>query len=267
MFPHVRTWSICISSALLFAAAACAAPGMSTENTTALLQRAVDGDWRSAENKDRDRYRHPVGTLQFFGIEQDMTVIELAPGGGWYTEILAPFLSDNGHLIEAGSPKFEQKIKANPAVFGHIVKVIPFAPPLNAALGAPNSADMVLTFRSTHDWLNDSPATLEAVFKAVFDVLKPGGTFGVVEHRAKPFADAVQSSNQLHRIPEDYMITLGLRTGFRLRGVSEINANPQDSESVNVHRLPPDLVGPKGEHARMKAIGESDRMTLRFEKP
>ncbi|MHB8478487.1 MAG: class I SAM-dependent methyltransferase [Steroidobacteraceae bacterium] len=252
---------------MLFAATACAAPGVSTENTASLLQKAVDGDWRSAENKNRDRYRHPVGTLQFFGIEPDMTVIELAPGGGWYTEILAPFLSDNGHLIEAGSPKFEQKIKANPAVLGHIVKVIPFAPPLNVALGASNSADMVLTFRSAHDWLNDNPAALDAVFKAVFDVLKPGGTFGVVEHRAKPFADAVESSKQLHRIPEDYMITLGLRSGFRLQGVSEINANPQDSESVNVHRLLPDLAGEKSERASMKAIGESDRMTLRFEKP
>ena len=267
MFRHVRTWGIWLPGTLLFAAAACAAPSLSTENTTALLQRAVNGDGRSAEHRERDRYRHPVGTLQFFGIQQDMTVIELAPGGGSYTEILAPFLYENGHLIEAGPPKFEQKIKANPAVFGHIVKVIPFAPPLNVALGAPNSADMVLTFRSAHDWLNDSPVTLDAVFKAVFDVLKPGGTFGVVEHRAKPFADAVQSSKQLHRIPEDYLIALGLQTGFRLQGVSEINANPQDSESVNVHRLPPDLVGPKSEHARMKAIGESDRMTLRFEKP
>jgi predicted methyltransferase len=196
-----------------------------------------------------------------------MTVIELAPGGGWYTEILAPFLNESGHLIEAASPKFEQKIQANPAVFGHIVKVIPFSPPLKAALGEANSTDMVLTFRSAHDWLNDSPATLNAVFKAAFDVLKPGGTFGVVEHRAKPFADAVQSSKLLHRIPEDYLIALGLDAGFRLHGVSEINANPQDPETVNVHRLRPDLVGPKSERARMEAIGESDRMTLRFEKP
>ena len=267
MLPPVRTWGIWLSSTLLFAAAAGAAPSVSTEDTTAQLQRAVDGDWRSAEHRERDHYRHPVGTLQFFGIQPDMTVIELAPGGGWYTEILAPYLSENGHLIEAGPPKFEEKIKANPAVFGHILKVIPFKPPLNVALGEPNSADMVLTFRSTHDWLNDSPATLDAVFKAVFDVLKPGGTFGIVEHRAKPFADAVESSKQLHRIPEDYLIALGLQAGFRLQGVSEINANPLDSEGVNVHRLPPDLVGPKSEHASMKAIGESDRMTLRFEKP
>jgi len=266
MLPHVRIWTIWLSSTLLFAAAAGAAPSASTGDTAAQLQKAVDGDWRSPEHRERDRYRHPVQTLQFFGIQTNMTVIELAPGGGWYTEILAPFLAAKGHLIEA-SLTFEQKIKDNPAVFGHIVKVIPFKPPLNVALGAPNSADMVLTFRSTHDWLNDSPATLDAVFKAVFDVLKPGGTFGVVEHRAKPFADAVESSKQLHRIPEDYLIALGLKTRFRLQGVSEINANPQDSESVNVHRLLPDLVGPESEHAEMKAIGESDRMTLRFQKP
>lgn len=270
MLPHVRIWRVWVSSTLLFAAAAAtagAAPSVSTEDTAAQLQKAVDGDWRSAEHRERDRYRQPVQTLQFFGIQTNMTVIELAPGGGWYTEILAPFLAANGHLIEAASPAFEQWIKGNPTVFGHIVKVIPFKPPLNVALGAPNSADMVLTFRSTHDWLNDSPATLDAVFKAVFDVLKPGGTFGVVEHRAKPFADAVESSKQLHRIPEDYLIALGLKTRFRLQGVSEINANPQDSESVNVHRLLPDLVGPESEHAEMKTIGESDRMTLRFQKP
>jgi len=267
MFPHVRNWGIWLSSTLLFAASAGAAPGVSTEDTAALLQRAVEGDWRSAEHRERDRYRHPLGTLQFFGIQPDMTVIELAPGGGWYTEILAPFLAANGHLIEAGSQKFEQKIKDNPAVFGHIVKVVPFKPPLNVALGEPNSADMVLTFRNIHDWLNDSPATLEAAFKAVFDVLKPGGTFGIEEHRAKPYADAVQSSKQLHRIPEDYLISLGLQTGFRLKGVSEINANPADPESVNVHRLLPDLEGPRSQRAGMKAIGESDRMTLRFEKP
>ena len=268
MFSHVRTWGIGLSGTLLLAAAlACAAPSVSAENTLALLQKAASGDWRSAAHQERDRYRHPVATLQFFGIRQDMTVIELAPGGGWYTEILAPFLYETGHLIEAGPPKFEQTIKTNPAVFGHIVKVVPFAPPLQVALGAPNSADLVLTFRNAHDWLNHSPATLDAVFKAVFDVLKPGGTFGVVEHRAKPFADAVQSSKQLHRIPEDYLIALGLRTGFRLQGVAEINANPLDSESVNVHRLLPDLDGPQSEHARMQAIGESDRMTLRFAKP
>lgn len=247
-------------------ALAATAPAAGTTIPTQ-LQHAVDGRWRSAAHKARDRYRHPVQTLQFFGIKPDMTVIELDPGGGWYSEILAPFLYHHGHLIEAGSPKFADKIKANPAVFGHVEKVIPFTPPLQLDLGPANSADMVLTFRNTHDWLNRSPEALAAAFKSVFDVLKPGGVFGVVEHRAKPFADPVQSARLLHRIPEDYLIALALRTGFRLGGISEINANPDDPEDINVHRLPPDLAGPDSEHAKLEKVGESDRMTLRFVKP
>ena len=105
------------------------------------------------------------------------------------------------------------------------------------------------------------------MFQAAFKVLKPGGVFGVTEHRAKPFADGVESAGALHRLPEDYLIALALRTGFRVAGVSQINANPNDPEDVNVHRLPPDLSGPDSEHAQMKAIGESDRMTLKFVKP
>lgn len=256
--------------ALLLFIPALAGAANAADNTTAQLQQAVNGHWRSDVNKARDTYRHPVETLQFFGIRPDMTVIELAPGGGWYTEILAPFLAERGHLIEAASPKAEKfaaKLKADPAVYGHITKIIPFAPPDQVNLGASNSADMVLTFRNTHDWLNENPATLEAVFKAAFDVLKPGGLLGLTEHRAKPFGDPVLSSAQLHRIPEDYMIALALKSGFRLEGVSEINANPNDPEDINIHRLPPDLGGPEGEHAKMKAIGESDRMTLKFVKP
>ncbi|KZC16664.1 hypothetical protein RHOFW510R12_18670 [Rhodanobacter sp. FW510-R12] len=259
-----------LAVALLLPAVAGAAPASAPESTTAALQQAVNGHWRSAANQARDRYRHPVETLQFFGIRPDMTVIELSPGGGWYTEILAPFLHARGHLIEAAPPtaaKFSAKLKADPAVYGHIAKIIPFAPPDPVNLGADNSADMVLTFRNTHDWLNHGPATLAAVFQAAFNVLKPGGVFGVTEHRAKPFADAADSSKALHRLPEDYLIALALQTGFRVAGVSQINANPNDPEDINVHRLPPDLAGPDSEHAKMKAIGESDRMTLRFVKP
>ena len=247
-------------------------PIAATGDTSAMLKEAVGGSWRSTANKARDQYRHPVETLEFFGIKPDMTVVELAPGGGWYTEILAPFLYAHGHLIDAGpkprngESKFLKMVEADPKVFGHL-KYITFSPPASVDLGPDGSADMVLTFRNTHDWLNNSPATLDAVFKAAFKVLKPGGVFGVTDHRAKPFADAVQSSKALHRIPEDYMIEAGLRNGFRLAGVSEINANPKDPEDINVHRLPPDLVGPESERAKMKAIGESDRMTLKFVKP
>lgn len=255
------------AGALLMASIACADPAAPSDSSLALLQKAVNGDWRSAAHKARDQYRHPIQTLQFFGLRPDMTVIELEPGGGWYTEILAPVLYAHGHLLEASGPKFADKIKTNPAVFGHIGTIIPFDPPKEVQLGAPNSADMVLTFRNTHDWLIDSPDTLAAVFKAVFAVLKPGGVFGIEEHRAKPFAIATESAPALHRIPEDYMIDLGLKTGFRLAGASEINANPKDPEDINVHRLPPDLSGPATEHAQMQAIGESDRMTLKFVKP
>ena len=245
----------------------------------AALQHAVDGSWRSAANKARDRYRHPAETLEFFGLRPDMTVIELEPGGGWYTEILAPVLHDHGHLIEATPPLgtgkpfmrrmaqgFANKLKSDPAVYGNVA-MIPFAPPGQVELGPPASADMVLTFRNAHDWLNESPATLAAIFQAAYEVLKPGGVLGVTEHRARAYADPLESSRALHRITEDYMIEAGLEAGFRLAGVSAVNANPKDAETVNVHRLPPDLSGPAGERAQMQAIGESDRMTLRFVKP
>lgn len=267
MFQRICMPFILLASSLLLVSVASADPAASSDSTTALLQKAVNGNWRSTAHKARDQYRHPIETLQFFGIKSDMTIIELQPGGGWYTEILAPVLYAHGHLLEASDPKFADKIKANPAVFGHIGKIIPFAPPKQVRLGADNSADMVLTFRNAHDWLMDSPDTLAAVFKSVFDVLKPGGIFGLTEHRAKPFATAAESAMALHRIPEDYLIALALKTGFRLSGVSEVNANPKDPEDINVHHLPPDLAGPDSEHARMKAIGESDRMTLRFVKP
>ncbi|MFI4878502.1 MAG: class I SAM-dependent methyltransferase, partial [Steroidobacterales bacterium] len=240
MLLHRRNVLILLLAALLLPAVAGAAtPGQAP---TAQLQQAVNGRARAPANKARDRYRHPAETLAFFGIRPDMTVVELEPGGGWYTEILAPYLYERGHLIEAApssSAKFAAKLKAAPALYGHIT-MVPFAPPEQVRLGADHSADMVLTFRNTHDWLNDSPAELAAVFKAAFDVLKPGGVFGLTEHRAKPFADAVQSSKALHRLPEDYLIDLGLKTGFRLDGASEINANPNDPEDLNIHHLPPD---------------------------
>jgi predicted methyltransferase len=265
-------WLLAASIAL------CAAPAIpaSAHAADATLQHAVDGAWRSAANKARDRYRHPAETLEFFGLRPDMTVIELDPGGGWYTEILAPVLREHGHLIEAAPPAegrmrrmaaaFESKLKADPAVYGD-VRIVPFAPPAQVRLGPPDSADMVLTFRNLHDWLNNDPATLAAVFRAAYQVLKPGGIFGVTEHRARPYEDAAEASKALHRIPEDYVIELGLKSGFQLAGVSEVNANPKDEETLNVHHLPPDLAGPAGERARMRSIGESDRMTIKFVKP
>ncbi len=275
-----RLLPLLAASVLLCAASAASAAGAApASGADALLHQADEGTWRSAAHKARDRYRHPVQTLEFFGLEPDMTVVELEPGAGWYTEILAPVLREHGQLVEAAPPldakkpfvrrmaaAFEQKLKSDPAIYGK-VKLVLFDPPGQVNLGADDSADMVLTFRNAHDWLNEGPEVLAKVFEAAYRVLKPGGVFGVVEHRARPYAKALGSSRSLHRIPEDYMISLGLETGFRLAGVSEVNANPKDDETVNVHRLPPDLAGPRSEHAKMRAIGESDRMTLKFVKP
>lgn len=241
-----------------------ATPGTDVES---LLHQAVAGGWRSEAHKARDQYRHPIETLEFFGLKPDMTVVELAPGGGWYTEILAPVLKDHGHLVTAAGKTtggYADMLKSNQAVFGD-VKLVEFSPGQNKLdLGPPGSADMVVTFRNTHDWLNDSEAELDSVFDAAFKVLKAGGVLGIEEHRAAPHGDAALTSSSLHRIPEDYMIGMGRKHGFVLAGTSEINANPKDDRSVNVHQLLPDLLG---NDPALKAIGESDRMTLKFVKP
>ena len=242
------------------------------------LQQVVNGPWRTPAYVKRDNYRHPLKVLGFFGIRPDMTVIELGPGGGWWTEILAPYLRARGHLIEAIPPAsssgfmhrmrahFLDKLKASPNLYSGITTV-PFAPPKIVRLGSPNSAGLVLTFRNLHNW--EMSGGLKQVFRAAYAVLKPGGVFGVVSHRALPYANPERSAHQLHRLPEDFVIQLGLDIGFRLAAVSEINENPKDPLTVNVHRLPPDLgMGDTAAQKKQYAkIGESDRMTLKFVKP
>lgn len=242
------------------------------------LKQVVNGPWRTPAYVKRDKYRHPVQALEFFGLKPDMTVIELDPAGGWWTEILAPYLKGRGHLVEAIPPAsstgfmlrmrkhFMNKIKANPKIYGGI-KTVSFAPPKVIDLGPDNSADMVLTFRNLHDW--EIGGGLKQVFQAAYKVLKPGGIFGVVSHRALPFANPEKSAHDLHRLPEDFVIQLGLDTGFRLAAVSEVNANPKDPLTINVHRLPPDLAwgDTAAQKKKYEKIGESDRMTLKFVKP
>jgi len=237
------------------------------DDADSLLRQAVAGSWRSDAHKARDQYRHPIETLEFFGLQPGMTVVELAPGGGWYTEILAPVLKGQGHLIEANGKttgKYADMLQANKGVFGD-VKLEQFSPPKMLDLGPDGSADMVVTFRNLHDWMNDGgKAEIDGIFQSIFKVLKPGGILGIEEHRARPYMDPVASSNDLHRLPEDYVIEAGIKAGFLLAGASEVNANSKDDETVNVHRLMPDLMG--NDHA-LQAIGESDRMTLKFIKP
>ncbi|HZW19632.1 MAG TPA: methyltransferase [Luteimonas sp.] len=246
----------------------------------AALQQAVAGDWRDPANVARDRYRHPAETLAFFGVKPGQTVIEITPGGGWYAEILAPLLRGDGHYVAAvvdpmavkeGSGRdyqqksksgLEAKFAAAPAQFdgAGLVAYDPNAP----VFGAPGSADVVLTFRNVHNWRMAGQA--EGMFRGFFDVLKSGGTLGVVEHRA---AADVGDDDKSGYVGVRQMIAMAEAAGFKLDAQSEINANPKDTKDYpgGVWTLPPTNNHDDADDAKYQAIGESDRMTLRFVKP
>ena len=243
----------------------------------AKIAAVLAGNWREDVNKARDQYRHPQQTLEFFGLKPGMSLIEITPGAGWYAEVLAPLMKDDGSYTAAvmtpGKPDGEaarnlaamQKMFAgNPAEYGK-AKIVEFDPK-TPNLGAPGSADMVVTFRNVHNWVMAD--TAPSMFKAFFDVLKPGGVLGVVDHRATSGADLdkVKSTGYL---PEDYVIKLATDAGFKLDGKSEINANPKDDHDhpKGVWTLPPTLALGDKDKDKYLAIGESDRMTLRFVKP
>ena len=273
-------------SALLLALFWCVTAAASTTPpaVTKALEAAVQNPLRSAAHKARDRYRHPLKTLEFFGLRPDMTVIEVLPEGGWYTEILAPFLHDHGHLIEATIPtnsrnpflhkmaqRYRAKLAAHPDVYGHI-RLEPFAPPDYMALGAPDSADRVLTFRNMHDLIysnvhgETTGFFLRRFLRNAYQVLKPGGVLGIVSHRANPDTP-VSKSHLMGRLPQAYLIHQAERAGFKLLASSEINANPKDKRTMPVWYLPPSLSQGKKNREHYKAIGEADNMTLKFLKP
>ena len=227
------------------------------------LKESISSSDRTPAFATRDVYRHPYETLNFFGIEQDMTVIELNPGGGWYTEILANYIHYPGTLIAAqGSyylEKFEEKMNSNP-MYGRVEIVN-----LNSTLAEPNSVDAVVTFRNLHNWLGSE---MDSIFKNSFMALKPGGSFGVVEHRAKPGTglEAMKSSGY---VTESHAIKVAIKHGFELVAKSEINANPKYTKDhpKGVWTLPPRLRLDDEDRDKYEAIGESDRMTLLFRKP
>lgn len=238
--------------------------------------KVLAGDWRAPQNSARDRYRHPQQTLQFFGLKADQKLIEITPGGGWYNEILAPLLKDHGQYIAAlqapssgeyfqkSADSLKQKFSADPARYAkaRFVEFDPKAP----VLGQAGSADTVLTFRNVHNWVLAD--TAPAMFQAFFNVLKPGGVLGVVDHRAKDGA-SLEDIKHSGYLTTAYVVKLATDAGFVLDGQSEINANPQDTKDYaqGVWTLPPALKLGDVDKAKYLAIGESDRMTLRFVKP
>jgi predicted methyltransferase len=243
------------------------------------LRAALDGDHRSAEHKARDQYRHPQETLLFFGIRPDMAVVELWPGGrAWYTEVLAPFLKPEGTFYAAGydldsttgyvtrsNAAFADKLASRPDIYGNVV-VTELAEG-KYAIAPEGAADMVLTFRNLHNWIEGG--YIEAVFAAAYRALKPGGVFGVVEHRADPgTVQAEDPEAAFGYVSEERAIGLAEAAGFILEGRSEINANPKDTKDYpeGVWTLPPALTLEEKDQEKYLAIGESDRMTLKFVK-
>ena len=236
--------------------------------TVSALEAAIAGPQRSEVNKARDKYRHPLETLSFFGIKPDMTVVEIWPGTGWYTEILAPFLKDHGKLYEAvgrgaGAKTFQEKLKADHAVYGNVIITV-LQPPAETDIAPAGTADMILTFRNIHDWL--PRGNTEDYFKAFYRALKPGGILGITDHRADPSQPQDPNAKNGY-VRQDYMIHLAEQAGFKLTGTSEINANAKDPWNQPVWNLPPTLRLGQKDRAKYTAIGESDRMTLKFTKP
>lgn len=250
----------------------------SDDQSTAALKATIAGAHRSEADRARDQHRHPLETLTWFGVKDNLTVVEVSPGGGWYTDILAPFLKDRGTYYAAGfdpeseveymrkgAQRFQEKLAANGELFGK-TKVTILAPPMKVDIAPAGSADMVLTFRNVHNWMANGQA--ENVFKAMFTALKPGGVLGVVEHRAN--ANAPHDPKAVSGyVREDHVIKLAQDAGFQLVGKSEINANPKDTKDYpqGVWTLPPVLRLKEVDKEKYLAIGESDRMTLKFLKP
>ena len=248
--------------------------------TSAAIDRALAGAHRSDANRARDQHRHPKQTLEFFGLRQDMTVMEIWPGaGGWYAEILAPVLKDKGRYVAAGwDPKsevkfvqdgikaFQSKLEANPDVYGR-TQVTALQMPNAMQPVPPGSVDMVLTFRNLHNWMAREGAAA-AMLKAAYDALKPGGVLGVVDHRANSAAP-VDPAAKSGYVNEQFAIDLVKSVGFEFVASSEVNANPKDTKDYEqgVWTLPPTYRLGDRDRARYAAIGESDRFTLKFRKP
>lgn len=252
------------------------------EASDTALQAAVASKDRTPAFAARDRARHPYDTLRFFGLRADMTVVEIWPGAGWYTEILAPYLRESGQLYAAHFPAdastqyfrdnragFLAKLAAAPNLYDRVT-VTAFQPPEQTDIAPPGTADLVLTFRNVHNWYmrGAGERNVVAAFKAMHRTLKPGGVLGVVEHRLAGHRGVAEQEHSGY-MREDFVIHAAEQAGFRLVAKSEINANLHDTTEhpEGVWTLPPSLkLGPV-DRERYLGIGESDRMTLKFMKP
>lgn len=262
--------------ALVVVLAGCATKQTVDSASEQRLQRILDGSHRSAANRARDRYRHPEETLQFFGLRPDQTVVEIWPGAGWYTEILAPFVREQGMLYAAQLDpassdyakgvvnSFRAKLESQPALYDRVV-VTTLAASSKEPIAPPGSADVVLTFRNLHNWMMFGWE--REALAAIHTALKPGGILGIVEHRGDPNVPQDPKAVSGY-VNEDYAIELIESAGFELVGRSEVNANPRDEKNYErgVWTLPPTFAAGDENRSKYAAIGESDRFTLKFRK-
>ncbi|HXH53107.1 MAG TPA: methyltransferase [Sphingomicrobium sp.] len=277
-----RTITLLAAAAVAVAGASgCATtdPGDSfTADHRIAIEAAVAAPTRAPANTPRDRYRNPVETLAFFGVQPHHVVVEIWPGGGWYTEILAPYLHSGGGRLYAAAPDWGQgginRLKeANPPLYGPILQAdFPAFEPGTARV-PDGIADVVLTFRNVHNWRmgyrrDDKQDYSAEAFRQIYAMLKPGGVLGIVDHRLPENADAERERTSGY-IKVSTVTRLAEQAGFRLAASSEVNANPRDTADwpSGVWTLPPTLALKDRDRDRYLAIGESDRMTLKFVKP
>lgn len=247
------------------------APAVLPTQDKQALEVAIAASSRQPNNVLRDRYRHPLETLTFFGVRSDATVVEVWPGRGWYTEILAPYLKTRGNYIAAASPKGLSGVSAlmttSPQVYGTLRTAMLPATASDAKV-EDGSADFVLTFRNVHNWLMGEQPIADEMFRQMFAMLKPGGVLGIEEHRLPETADAALEKTSGY-VKVSTVRRLAEAAGFQFVASSEINANPKDSANWpgGVWTLPPTLKEKDKDRDKYLAIGESDRMTLKFMKP
>ncbi len=270
--------TLAVRAALLLTLAAAAVSAMAADARDPLAA-VIASPLRTPKFTARDQYRHPLETLRFFGLQPTQTVVEIWPARGWYMEILAPYLREQGKYyaaIEApGVPGATQEAKGDaaalrkriaddPTHFGKVI-VTELHPPQLTEICPPGTADVVLTFRNVHNWLETGDQ--QAQFNAFFKALKPGGVLGVVEHRARP-GTSLEEMRKSGYVDEDYIKKLATTAGFRFEAESPINNNPKDTKEYpkGVWTLPPTLALGDKDRDKYLAIGESDRMTLRFVK-
>ncbi len=263
---HVTQFTVALGCALATVASAAVDPQ---------LAALVASPERSAPFIARDAARHPAEELTYFGIQPTMTVVELWPGGGYWTEILGPYLATSGHYyvaqpVAGNGEEDEVVTRWNARVASHKERIGPITQTLfgkgHTDIAPAGSADLVVTFRNLHNWVGDGFA--DEALAGIYRALKPGGILGVEDHRArtdKPQDPKVEDGY----LREDYAIALAKKAGFELVGSSEINANPKDTKDWvdGVWTLPPTLAQGDKDRARYVAIGEADNFVLKFRKP